>query len=269
MDTAVTYKLPQFEGPLELLLHLISKNKVEITDIPVAMICEQYLETLEQMQAMDMEIASSFIVMAAQLIYIKSKTLLPAENPEEPEEDPREALQQALLTYARFKEQAALLEADALRGLDRITREPLPLSRLISEGAWEAPEYHHRPEELLRALRLMQAREERRSLLGIESERKFRELLGSKPVSVEKKVQFLMSKLLESGTLRFGDLVKGSRSRSDMVALFLAVLELLGQRRIHTGSSGTDLEEDELILGAQTIDAPWMTDNTQGETQNG
>ena len=77
MDTAVTFKLEQFEGPLELLLHLIAKNRVDITDIPVALILDQYLDYLDRMRAMDMEIASSFIVMAAQLIYIKTQILLP------------------------------------------------------------------------------------------------------------------------------------------------------------------------------------------------
>ena len=77
MDSHVTFRLEQFEGPLELLLHLISKNRVDITDVPVALILDQYLEYLDRMRRMDMEIASSFIVMAAQLIYIKTQILLP------------------------------------------------------------------------------------------------------------------------------------------------------------------------------------------------
>lgn len=241
MDSAVTYKLPQFEGPLELLLHLIARNKVEITDIPVALICEQYMDTLAQMQRLDMEIASSFIVMAAQLIYIKSKTLLPAVDSDEPEEDPRAELVETLLAYQQFKAAAKEFEPRVRLGLERITR-----GQVLPSVTSPTPQYRHKPDDLLRALRLMREREERRMLPRTEQ---FQELLIHKPVPVEKKVRFLMSRLLEAGSLQFGELVKKSKSRSDMVALFLAVLELLGDQRIHLGSYGTSLDEGELILG--------------------
>ena len=95
MIEQVTYRLDQFEGPLDLLLTLISKNKVSITDIPIAMICDQYMEYIDNAQKMDPDIASEFIVMASELMLIKSKLLLP--KVEEDEEDPRAALADALL----------------------------------------------------------------------------------------------------------------------------------------------------------------------------
>ena len=107
MESTPTYKLEQFEGPLDLLLSLIQKNKVSITDIPISLICDQYLEYITQAQKLDMELASEFIVMASELMLIKSKMLLPKENEEE--DDPRATLTDALLRYQQAKEAAAKL----------------------------------------------------------------------------------------------------------------------------------------------------------------
>ena len=98
----VTFHLEGFDGPLDLLLSLISKNKVSIFDIPIAEILDQYMEYLDRMKSFDMEIASSFVTMAAQLTYIKSKMLLP-KNDEQTEEDPRASLVEALLEYQKIK----------------------------------------------------------------------------------------------------------------------------------------------------------------------
>ena len=98
MKSPLTYHLEAFDGPLDLLLHLISKNKVSIYDIPIAQILEQYMEQLRRMEEMDLEVTSDFVAMAAQLMYIKSKMLLPV-YPEEGEEDPRKPLVEALLEY--------------------------------------------------------------------------------------------------------------------------------------------------------------------------
>ena len=106
MDT-LTYKLEQFEGPLDLLLSLIQKNKVSITDIPIALICDQYVEYIARAQELDMELASEFIVMASELMLIKSRMLLP--KTEEESEDPRATLTDALLRYQQAKEAAQKL----------------------------------------------------------------------------------------------------------------------------------------------------------------
>ena len=106
MDS-ITYRLEQFEGPLDLLLTLIQKNKVSITDIPISLICDQYMEYITEAQLLDMDIASEFIVMASELMLIKSRMLLPRE--EEDEDDPRATLTDALLRYQQAKEAAAKL----------------------------------------------------------------------------------------------------------------------------------------------------------------
>lgn len=107
MTDAITYHLEQFDGPLDLLLALIAKNKVNIADIPISLICDQYMEYLSAAQALDMEIASEFLVMASELMLIKSRILLP--RLEEEEEDPRAALADALLQYQRAKAAAVKL----------------------------------------------------------------------------------------------------------------------------------------------------------------
>ena len=107
MIEQLTYRLDQFEGPLDLLLTLISKNKVSITDIPISLICDQYMEYIEQAQKMDPDIASEFIVMASELMLIKSKMLLPKIT--EDEEDPRAALADALLRYKQAKEATVVM----------------------------------------------------------------------------------------------------------------------------------------------------------------
>ena len=104
----INYKLEAFEGPLDLLLKLIDKNKVQITDIPISLIFEQYMEYIEYMQRMDMEVAGEFIVMASELMLIKSKMLLP--KPEDETEDPRAALAAALAEYQRMKQATVYLQ---------------------------------------------------------------------------------------------------------------------------------------------------------------
>src|ERR1700693_4268232 len=110
-QTSYAVKLPAFEGPLDLLLHLIKTNEINIYDIPIAIITQQYLDYLKLMKNLNLSIAGEFIVMAATLIYIKSKTLLPLEEspPEEQEEDPRAELVRRLLEYKQFKEAASTL----------------------------------------------------------------------------------------------------------------------------------------------------------------
>ena len=126
MKSPLTYHLEAFDGPLDLLLHLISKNKVSIYDIPIAQILEQYMDELRRMEAMDLEVTSDFVAMAAQLMYIKSKMLLPRINAVsgEPEtEDPRTELVEKLLEYKRFKAASAML-AEQEERMQRIYVKP-------------------------------------------------------------------------------------------------------------------------------------------------
>src|SRR5262245_6357988 len=135
---AYPVRLQNFEGPLDLLLHLIRKHEVSIYEIPIALITEQYLQYLELMQEMNLDVAGEFLVMAATLIHIKSRMLLPRPEPtqDEPDEDPREALMRRLLEHQKFKAAAELLhERETLRSA-QWTRADGP----IAEIAGEAPE---------------------------------------------------------------------------------------------------------------------------------
>jgi len=221
VTSAVTFRLEHFEGPLDLLLHLLSKNKMEIKDIPVALILEQYIDYLAQMRRMDMEIASSFIVMAAELIYIKTKMLLPAP-PEEDAEDPRASLVETLLEYRRFKESAALLRPLAERGRDLFIKPPEPQR--------DRPrEYRHSPAELAAALRAAISRVHQKLPPPVSA---FDGVVGREPVPVELKITEVMRLLSRHGSLAFRSVFAGAHSRSELVAVFLAVLELLNTKRI-------------------------------------
>lgn len=264
MDTAVVMEpafvvpgegqqLPVFEGPLDLLLHLIAKNKVEITDIPVALILEQYMDYLGQMHELDMEITSSFIVMAAQLIYIKTQLLLP-KPAEEEAEDPRAELAEALLLYRRIKRQAELLRPLTEIGVDRIPKPPSPLSDIPAE-------YHHTPQDLLRALRLMGERARRVAVPKAES---FAGVVGREPVPVEEKIAQVLTLLLQKKSVELTEIFRGARSRSELVALFLAVLELMNDRRVHlSDSTGTQT----LSFGEEKPESAKSTGNTDKESE--
>lgn len=256
MDTAVTLHLEQFEGPLELLLHLITKNRVEITDIPVALICDQYFAYLREMERLDMEIASSFVVMAAQLILLKTRILLPVPEEEEAE-DPRAELVEALLEYKRMKAVTGLLEESAKVGIDRIPREPVPLNMLLSEPK-AGIEYHNKPQDLIRALRRMTARENRRDRMDV---RMFDKLVGSEPAPVEERVARALEKLAVRRRLPVREMCREARNRSELVAVFLAVLELLNQRKaVIDGEDGTvamlsenEMPEEEKSASASNV----------------
>ncbi len=149
MTTQVQLEI--FEGPLDLLLHLIKKNEVSITDIPIATITEQYLATLEVMQTLNLDVAGEFLVMAATLVHIKSRMLLPPTDEEEDEEegaDPRAELVRRLLEYQRFKDAADQLEQRELLTRDVFVRSPVRMKDIPAPGFREVPVF-----ELLTALK--------------------------------------------------------------------------------------------------------------------
>jgi len=230
MDHAVTFKIPVFEGPLDLLLFLLSKNKVEITDIPVAMILDQYMEYLDTMASLDMEIASEFIVMAAQLILIKSSILLP-KQPQEEEEDPREALVRSLLEYQRYKEASSFFRDRSEQGFDLIVRPQ------------EAPEpdkiyrYRHDPQELVRAAASMA---ERTKAMRPPTKDTFTGIVGAEPVPVDIKIKEVLKELIISRSVAFRSVFRSAKSKSEVVAIFLAVLELLNSKRVQPVDEGDD-----------------------------
>ncbi len=122
------FHLDSFDGPLDLLLHLISKNKVSIYDIPIAEILEQYMAVLREAETMDMDVAGDFIAMAAQLVYIKSRMLLPKREETPEEDDPRAELVDMLLEYQRFRQATAFFREKGEEGADMLTKAPEPLA---------------------------------------------------------------------------------------------------------------------------------------------
>jgi len=228
----VTVKIPVFEGPLDLLLYLLSKNKVEITDIPVSMILDQYMEYLDTMASLDMEIASEFIVMAAQLILIKSRILLPKQEEEE-DEDPREALVRSLLEYQRYKEASSFFKDRFEHGFDLITKSAEPLGK--------DPEYRYRhdPQELIRAIKTMA---ERAKALRQPTKDNFTGIVGAEPVPVDVKIKEVLQQLILTRSVAFRSVFKNAQSKSEVVAIFLAVLELLNSKRVQPidGQDGND-----------------------------
>lgn len=218
MDTTV--KLEIFEGPLDLLLHLIKKNELSITDIPIATITEQYLSTLELMQSLNLDVAGEFLVMAATLIHIKSRMLLPPgenEDEEEEEGDPREELIRRLLEYQRFKEAAEELERRELLSRDVFVRRSEAPEEAETVGFESLSLF-----DLLSALRHVLERfpEERIHEIALDA------------ISVREKMSFLLDELRRRGKVIFQSLFETATSRLEVVVTFLAMLELVKIRAI-------------------------------------
>jgi segregation and condensation protein A len=217
---AYSVKLDSFEGPLDLLIHLIKKNEVNIYDIPIALITQQYLEYVEMMQELNLDTAGEFLVMAATLIHIKSKMLLPRPDTtgeDQPDEDPREALVRRLLEHQRFKAAAELLhERAVLRGAQWIR----PDGR-IAEIAGD--EYAYEPEievdlfSLLAAFRGVLERAKNRPRL----------VLPPEEVPLEVRIEQLLAILSETEACGFEDLFARDDSRGAMITTFLALLEMI------------------------------------------
>ena len=227
-----------FDGPLDVILLLLSKNKIEIQDISISSITEQYLAYLDEMKRMDMEIASEFIAMASHLMLIKTKMLLSAAEQEEAQSEMelliqslkdrqrRDALEK-VRTSARFLEQRNEL------GLGLFTRgqEPYEKDRTYR--------YRHEPEDLTRALAQIAERAQRQLPPPASN---FQGIVGKEPYPVTKKADQVLRKLLLRGWSRFRQLFRGNRSRSEIVATFLAVLELCRTRKLDIDGQGDDPE---------------------------
>ena len=223
MIEQLTYRLDQFEGPLDLLLTLISKNKVSITDIPIAMICDQYVEYITEAQRMDPDIASEFIVMASELMLIKSRMLLPHE--EGTENDPRREIADALMLYQQAKLAAQELKpryeeysGRYIKGTDEIPPErglPLNLDTALLVKALES------------VLKRMKVSESQRTPSELVNP-----LIKHKVVSVEEKIEEMCAFLEEVEEATLFTLLSAADSRSELVARFMGVLELIKLGRI-------------------------------------
>jgi segregation and condensation protein A len=219
---AYQVRLPKFEGPLDLLLHLIKRDEVDIYDIPIARITEQYLAFLNLMRELNLDVASEFLVMAATLMRIKVKMLLPATPMEEEEEqgDPREALVQQLLEYRKFKEVALrlrereesrrqLYERGLPESLDR--DEPLPL----------------RPVSLFDLLEVFRKVQTRAVLDATAYE------VQGPGVYIEDCMERIRLELADRGRALFTELLRRCRRRVEMIVTFMALLELMRLGEVH------------------------------------
>jgi segregation and condensation protein A len=218
MSTRVELEI--FEGPLDLLLHLIKKNEVSITDIPIATITEQYLTTLDLMQSLNLDAAGEFLVMAATLIHIKSRMLLPAGADEVDEDegiDPREELARRLLDYQRYKEAAQELDQREILTRDVFIRPPPPLEEAGPRGFREVSVF-----ELLGALKRILDRLPKDSVHEVTLEK----------ITVREKMTLLLDKLRTQGRVFFEALFAEVRSRMEVVVTFLAMLELVKVRAV-------------------------------------
>ena len=218
MDS-LTYKIEVFEGPMDLLLHLISKHKLNINDIPIVELVNQYLDYVKQMEEADFEVAGDFLEMAARLIYIKTVSLLPRH---EEAEKLKKELTGELIEYRDCKLMAEKLSHQT-DGFGRFVRE--------QQGGWVNYDYErfHEGNELLEAYVNAAGKAMRRLPPPIDS---FKVIVAKKFVNVATKVRTVMRKLWSGKKVSFLNLFEGAQSKSDLVATFLAVLELAKSKRI-------------------------------------
>ncbi len=212
-------KIPVFEGPLDLLLHLIKENKIDIYDIPIALITRQYLEYLELMKELNLDIASEFLVMAATLIYIKSRMLLPKdESGEVTEEDPRLELVERLLEYQAIKE-AALELKEREEEWSGVLRRP-------DIGVEDEPADEDNVKELylfdLNIFDLLSAFKKLVEKLPPEVIE-----ISPETLTVKDRISYILEQLEQRESLRFEDLFEGMRTKDALIVTFLALLELL------------------------------------------
>jgi segregation and condensation protein A len=225
---AYPVRLQNFEGPLDLLLHLIKKHEVDIYQIPITLITQQYLEYIDLMQELNLDVAGEFLVMAATLIHIKSRMLLPRPDPsqEDPEEDPREALVRRLLEHQKFKAAAELLhERETLRRA-QWTRPDGP----ITEIAGEAPEPEIEVDlfSLISAFRAVVERAKQRPKIYLPGEQ----------IPIEERIDQLLAKLSETEACGFEDLFADVQTRAGLIVTFLALLEMIRLKLVRVFQSG-------------------------------
>src|SRR5215467_1674873 len=225
---AYPVRLQNFEGPLDLLLHLIKKNELDIHDIPIALITEQYLAYIDLMQELNLDVVGEFLVMAATLIHIKSRMLLPRPDPtqEDPEEDPREALVRRLIEHQRFKAAAELLHE---REIQRSAQWGRPDQR-VNDLVGEAPEPEIEVDlfSLMAAFRQVLERARQRPMV----------LLPPEQMPIETRIEQLLARLSETDACGFEDLFADVGTRAGMVVTFLALLEMIRLKLVRVFQQG-------------------------------
>lgn len=256
----LSYKLETFEGPLDLLLSLISKNKIDINDIPIALLCDQYMEYLSAAERFDIELSSDFIVMASELMLIKSRMLLPRTDEEE--EDPRETLAAYILEYKRAKEAGALLgELYSVYGL-RMAKET---DEITVDKSYVAD---HDAALLVKAYNrvLMHIK-----LSDKDAKKRFEPILKPvQTVSVAEVVGSLAKRLVRKRKMRIGTLFGEARSKSELITVFMAMLELLKSGLVtlveeHYAENGViDAAADDVTVSVRDDAAPEALETVAG-----
>ncbi len=227
----LNYKLDQFEGPLDLLLSLIVKNKLNIDDIPIALLCDQYMEYINHSIENNIDVASEFLLMASELMLIKSRMLLPRKDEEE--EDPRRALVDTVLEYQKAK-----MAAEELRGMftaygDRMSKEPEDLS---DDRSYVAP---HSVDLLVKALTGVLTETK---ITSETAKKSFEKIVHAPRIPIKTVVTGLIGRLRTEERLYLDDYFRSSENYGEMVAKFLCILELLKSRIIQITDAP---EEDE------------------------
>ena len=232
---ARTEDLEDFTGPLDLILHLLSKNKMEIKDIQISLILDQYLAWMDQRKELDLEVASEFVTMASQLLYIKTRMLLSIHD-----EEAMSEMEQLIATleahqrnenYLKIKEIIPLLDDRFRYGRDLITKTPEPIQ------PDKAYQYVHPKEDLRKAMQQVMARSDHKLPPPVSA---FQGIVGREPYPVAEKAAEILQRLVHLGVTRFRALFRGNRSRSEVVATFIAVLELCKAHRLRLAGTEED-----------------------------
>ena len=239
-----TFKLEIFEGPLDLLLSLISKNKVNIYDIPISVIFDQYMNYIHKMELFNMEIASSFIVMAAKLMLIKSRMLLPVQKDEE---DPRQELVDMLLEYQRAKKTAEVLHDRELTYQGRYEK---PAESIEADSEYKLTHDIGLLKEALTRVMLRNEQDEE-NIFEIEQDIG-RHLTATRQVSVGEKILHVLSILVKKEKQPLGSFFEEVKNRGEVVATFLALLELVKDKRVSVSYYSDSYADCDIILNHDT-----------------
>ena len=250
-------KLDIFEGPLDLLLYLIKKSDIDISDIPIAEITEQYMEYIKMMKMLDLDIVGDFLVMAATLMQIKSKMLLPPDPTEEEaeEEDPRDELVRRLQEYKKFKEIADALKEKELKRKDFF-------SRTIDEEAKN--QLREDAKEILFEASLFDLINALSDALNKVPEEIIHEII-TEEYTVEQKIHDILHRLLNESKVSLSYLFRAARSKVEMVVTFLAVLELIRLKEINAVQKRT-FEDIEILRNTDNMVPIDAVENADGQS---
>ena len=227
--------MEDFVGPLDLILHLLSKNKMEIKDIQISLILEQYLEWMNQRKELDLEIASEFVTMASHLIYIKTRMLLSIHD-----EEALSEMEQLIATleahqrnenYHKIKEIVPALDSRYAYGRDFLTKQPEPIKQ---DRTYQ---YVHQAQDLRNAIGQVLSRSDSKLPPPVAA---FQGIVGREPYPVAVKAGEIIKRLIRFGVTSFRALFKGNRTRSEIVATFIAVLELCKANRLRLAGTQED-----------------------------